>query len=447
MNFMEAKNIELTDVYVDTSRTLEELTLIDTSELRGLRRTSVKRTPLRFIEVHSPWKSVAQNAPHFLDSAWKLFFRMICPLILVFGIEEYYHWRDCHNAYKKLDNRGMNYCFDPLPGIMNSCLYISVQVTAYLIRKELILKSPLIFSFVKEMKLSAVEQLQFKNEKEWADFLTGRLKNFRPWNIRGYLFLPVIISFSVFIYFLYFGRENIFQIESDRGSCEMGRTWCGPDETSVDGIESSIMLSVGCLLRTFSATHAFTTAIFPLVLISLIVGRSAKSRIGLWDQSDVSLGEVQRISMHASLYMSGVAFFLIFVNFHYAAYFFIGGGLQIFYVSIFVACFAIILFVPIIPAIIVLRDIKEKDFAEICAIEEHANRIFFNLLRDGTKRRLESGKIEQAKADLAIIVQYRLQVEAANVVPSSLKVIRTSLSSVFLGIVLPIFLARTSGAA
>ena len=118
--------------------------------------------------------------------------------------------------------------------------------------------------------------------------------------------------------------------------------------------------------------------------------------------------------------------------------------MQIFFVSIFAVCLVAILFIPIVPAIVVLRDLKEKDLAEICAIEEHANKKFFDLLRGGTKRRLKPGEVEQAKTELAIIVQYRLQVQAANVVPSSLEVIKISLSSVLVGVMLPIFIARAS---
>jgi hypothetical protein len=285
------------------------------------------------------------------------------------------------------------------------------------------------------MESSAVEKLWFKNEKEWADALTGKHRQFRPWNIQGHILFPMALFTTVFTLYLF---TTVFTDD-----CEIGRAMCGPDGVIVCGFECEITLALRFAFSWFLVAHGLMTAVYPLVLISLFVGASAKSRIGLWDQGDESLGEVQRISMHASLYLAGVAFLFILMHI-YPTYFNLGGNLQIFFFSIFAVCLVAILFIPIVPAIIVLRDLKEKDLAEICAIEEHANKKFFDLLRDGTKRRLKPGEVEQAKTELAIIVQYRLQVQAANVVPSSLEVIKISLSSVLVGVMLPIFIARAS---
>lgn len=194
--------------------------------------------------------------------------------------------------------------------------------------------------------------------------------------------------------------------------------------------------------------YAIMTAAVPLIVVSLIVVSSVKSRIGLWNHGDVSLSELQRLSMHASLYMSGFACILILYTVRYAAYFRTGLLAQVCYIIMLLGILVVILFVPIIPAIAALKNIKDQILADVVALEEQANNIFLDLLRIGTKGRamMKPGEVEQAEAELAIIVKYRLQVEDASVVPSSLALIKTYLSSVFLGVVLPIVLSRALGA-
>jgi len=151
--------------------------------------------------------------------------------------------------------------------------------------------------------------------------------------------------------------------------------------------------------------------------------------------------------MHASLYMSGFACILILYTVQYEAYFGTGLFAQVFYILLLLGILVVILFVPIIPAISALRNIKDQVLADVFALEEQANNIFLDLLRVGTKGRLtmKPGEVEQAEAELARIVKYRLQVEDASVVPSSLALIKTYLSSVLLGVVLPFVLSRALG--
>ena len=181
------------------------------------------------------------------------------------------------------------------------------------------------------------------------------------------------------------------------------------------------------------------TGVYPLVLVSLIVGRSVKSRIGLWNQVDISLGEVQRISMHASLYMSGAAFLLISYMFRYTAP---GLPVQVVCILFLLSNLLAVLFVPIVPTIFALRIQKEQVLAEVVALEEHANKNFLRLLKVDLEECPKPVEVEQAEAELARIVKYRLQVQDASVVPSSLELIKTYTSSVFVGVVLPFVLSN-----
>lgn len=433
--------VELTDIFhIDSNNnsgpTAAELGM----EPRG---SSVKSTPRSLMKVPSPWTKVAENAPHFLDSKRKFFFRLTLPFLLASVIQMYYVWKDCHAAYEEVDYEGERICFNPVAELLNLFFFIAVHITGYQVRKELILGSPLIFSFVEQMSSSDVKQLKIKNLKEWVNVLTGKHENFRPWNIRGQVLLPAITFLGIFSFVF----RNTYLRLYDDSTCNAGASSCGPDNVYALSNAMMILLPLRFALSWSYMVYAIMTAAVPLIVVSLIVVSSVKSRIGLWNQGDVSLSELQRISMHASLYMSGFACILILYTVQYEAYFGTGLFAQAFYILLLLGILVVILFVPIIPAISALRNIKDQVLADVFALEEQANNIFLDLLRVGTKGRLtmKPGEVEQAEAELARIVKYRLQVEDASVVPSSLALIKTYLSSVLLGVVLPFVLSRALG--
>jgi hypothetical protein len=400
----------------------------------------MKSTPRSFIDAPSLWSKVAQKAPHFLDSKRKFFCRLTFPYILVCAIQVYFQRDDCHAFSDEVDAIGPGLCFDPIADFLNISFFLTVQCLGYLIRKELILGSPVIFSFVEQMKKNPrddeqLQSLPIKSEKEWVNVLMGRQERFRPWNIRGHVLFPMCTFLGFFFGLLYQGYYQKYGDIEDK-TCVSGYSFCGPDNVYVLSNVSVFMIALRYSVSWSFVTYAIMTGAYPLILVSLIVGPSAKSRIGLWNQGDVSLGEVQRISMHASLYMSGAAFVLILYTFYYAG---TGPTARIIYILLLLGIILAVLFVPIVPAILALRNIKEKDLADISALEERANKNYFDLLRDGVKGRLKMkpGEVERAEAELARIVKYRLQVQNASVVPSSLELIKTYMSSVFVGVVLP----------
>ena len=433
-------SIELTDIYDDTRMFSNRRGSSAVDLAMEPRGSSVKSTPRSFIAVPSPLK-VAQNAPHFLNSKRKLFCRMIAPFILLSVIQMYYIWKDCHAAFEKVDNEGVGHCFNLLAEVLNMCFFISTQIACYQIRKELIQAAPVIFSFVEQLNPRDVEKLRIKNQNEWVNVLTGKQEKFRAWNIRGYVLLPVGLFFVMLAYFL-----NIYIITEEE-ECPAASFGCGPDDTIVFGTPGLISFSVRYSFGWFMVLHAIMSAVYPFVLVCLIVGPSAKSRIGLWNQFDVSLDEVQTLSMHFSLYLSVVTFLLLLTSFFFNKYFNMTLSRLVLYVFILTGALVAVLFLPIVPVIFALKDIKGRVINDVSALEERANKNFLDLLRIGTEERLNPGEVERAEAELGRIAKYRSQVQDANVVPSSIEVIRTICSSLFVGVVVPIAMSRAFKAA
>ena len=397
------------------------------------RGSSVKSTPRSFLEIPSALKKVSHSAPHYLDSKSKLFFRMIVPHLLIYIISVYFQWTDCHAAYDEIDNEGIENCITPLAEVLTCWFFITVPIAAYMARQEMIKSSPRIFSFVEQTDPRDVAQLKIKNKDEWTDALTGRHVNFRPWNIRGHVVLPVAAIFlAITVYYTTLPEE---------GACA-GITSCRPY-----GKLGHLFHSMRIASNMFLSMHSVVTSVYPFILISLIVGPSSKSRIGLWNQGDVSLGEVQRISMHFSLSLSVVAFVYLIINLFFAKYYKITQYRQASYVIMIASSLVAVLFVPIVPVIFALREIKETILADVSALEERANTQFLDLLRLEICERLEPGEIEQAEAEVARATQYHSKVQAANVIPSSVAVLRTSLSSLFIGVAFPIIVAKVLGAS
>jgi len=431
--------IEFTDVYIDTNlsgpRAAAELNIAPPDP-------SGKAT-----SRSSLWSNVADNAPHFLDSKKKLFFRLALPFLLVSAIQIYLQWDACRAAAEKLESTssedvpyaGDGLCIDLVAEMLNTSFYLAVLLLGYLIRKELILSAPRIFKFVEQMSSDDVERLQIKNKKEWGNVLTGRHDHYRPWNIRGHVILPMSTSLLAFLFFLVRGYFRKYGNDEHR-ACAQGAYGCGPDNYWAISDVLEILLAVRYAVSGFFVAHAIMTGIYPLVLISLIVGPSVQSRIGLWNQGDVSLSEVQRISMHASLYLSGAAFLLISYTFRYTSP---GLAIQILCILFLLINLLAVLFVPTVPAILALRLKKEEILAAVFKHEERANIFFLGLLEvDIENRLMKPLEVERAEAELARIVKYRIQVQDASVVPSSLELIKTYTSSVFLGIVLPLLLSN-----
>ena len=447
------KDIELDDIFDQTSnvereskvgeprpRLLSHLrtnSAVDPSmEPRGF---SVKSTPRSLMDVPSPLKKVALTTPHFLDSMKKVFFRLILPFAVLTGTQLWFQWKACQEAYAEVDNEGIGNCFTLPADVLSFMLFVVITVAGYLTRKELLKASPLIFNFVELMDPREVTKLAIKSQKEWTDTLLGRHDKFRAWNIRGHVVLPGGLAAVFFIGLLY----NNFFVYTE-GGC-VGSS-CGPDNTVAYGPAGKVFHAMRVSANIYLASYAMMTAFYPFMLISLIVGPSIKSRIGLWNQGDISLGEVQRISMHVSLYFSAIGFVYLLIALFYADYNDIAFWKQCIYIIIIAGTLVAVLFLPIVPAISALKVIKEQVTADVCALEERANKDFLDLLRLAVKERLEPGEIEYAEAELARIAKYRVQVQSARIIPSSVEVVQTSVSSLFIGIILPIIISQTLGA-
>jgi len=461
---------EMSDVYLDniSSHSVREL---DMGSQR-LKRKSVKSTPRTFIETPTPLIKVKDSAPHFLDSKRKLFCRLTFPYILVCVFQLYFQWDDCrvsaekvdHDSSEEVEYAGANLCIDPYAEFLNVCFFIAVQMTCYQVRKELMLRSPLIFSFVEDMKkrddkkvqmknveekgnvsVSSVKDMKEKDDKqikitnveEWGNVLSGRHERFGPWNIRGHVIFPLCTLLAIFLGFLVRGYLRKYG-DSKQRACVQGAYTCGADNVYALSDASVIMIAVRYSFSWSIVAHAVMAAVYPLILVSLIVSSSLEERIGLWKQSDVSLREVQRISMHSSLYLSGDAFLLVMYTLSYAA---TGLLAQMFYIVLISSILVAVLLVPIVSAIIVLQDLKEKDLAIACKLEEDADKNFFGLLRAGFEERLQPGEVEKAESELEITIKYRTRVQGASVVPSSFALVKTYASSIFVGIVLPFVLS------
>ena len=219
-NADDASVIEMTDVYNDS---------MEPSPLR----MSLKRTPRSLREVPAQWDKVSDHAPHFLDSKRKFFCQMAFAFLLVSVIQVSLQWNDCRISAEKFDSAssseevayvGAGLCIDPIAEILDVLFFSAVLFLGYLIREELILGSPLIFSFVKQMKPDDVNKLQIKNEEEWTNVLTGKHERFRPRNIRGHVLLPTITALIAFLNFLNRGR-----IRTEDRECSTGAYGCGPD--------------------------------------------------------------------------------------------------------------------------------------------------------------------------------------------------------------------------
>jgi len=387
-------------------------------------------------------EKVADDAPHSFDIKRMLFCRLTLPFILIVLIQLYYQREDCRSSYKDVEDVSANLCFNPFADAIHVCFFIAIQMIGYQVRKELILRSPIIFDFVKHMTSSDIKDLDIKNKKEWVKALTGRQKRFRPWNIRGQLLFPTIVFLGLFLWLLY---EGYYEKNGDSTwrSCRTGVSYCGSNNEWVTSNASVVLIAMCYSLSWTFVAHTVVIAIYPLTLVSLIVGPSTISRIGLWNQRDKSLGEVQRVSMHASLYLSGAAFLLILFNFQYAVYFDTTcNGARIIYIVAFLFVLVTVLLLPIIHAIFALRIIKENLLADVVALEENANKNFSDILGGGFEEHLQCDMVRQAETELARIAKYRLRVQDASVVPSSLALIKTSVSSVLIGIVLPVVLSR-----
>ena len=109
----------------------------------------------------------------------------------------------------------------------------------------------------------------------------------------------------------------------------------------------------------------------PYMLICKQVGEAAKDRIGLWDKSEVSLREMQRLSVHATI--TGTVFAAC--NLASSAIYGIGFGFLMFFVIGYSLVILITLVAPVLPVVDVLKDKKVNLLVVIATMIEVQNEV------------------------------------------------------------------------
>jgi hypothetical protein len=177
----------------------------------------------------------------------------------------------------------------------------------------------------------------------------------------------------------------------------------------------------------------FRSVFFPFILIAIQIGYTSESRIGLWNHEDLPLSELQRISMHGAIWCAFICLWFIINNILFEEYFGVTNAVYAIQGTLFICLNLSIIFLPIIPVILVLRNKKERLMTSVGTMLQVANEKYLTAQFNGSE------DVDRTKDSLDKLVAYSLYVASIRTVPSSVEVFNTSLFSIMMT-VLPVII-------
>ena len=383
------------------------------------RRLSSRRTfSDEFDEV-----PVSRKLSFVMRNKTRVFFMQVFPMMLAVIADNVYLDYLCQEVYtnKEEDLAWQNSaCPGSLGAEFTRVLGFSVFCySAFYIRKELLLKRERLLSSATTgvcvgkigWLLHGIREndiIHFTPD-EFGDLIVGRLPSHRVWELRGPVILPAILSLFVSV----LGAYN---------------NW-------INGLKSSVYMVIKFTLffiLTFSATNILMVVFLPFTLMCIVVAYSSRDRMGLWNQSDMAVWEMQRVSMHLSISLAISGTTMIIVSIAYQEYFLISLQSFIASASFLFVILVVVIVLPIAPIISTLRMMKEQVLCDVFVLMERANQDYLVKLKIGEHT-------QYAKENVDRLVVFHKQIVDVSVVPSSVEVIRTTIFGLVV-ITLPIAL-------
>mmetsp|Transcript_48705 Transcript_48705/g.62516 ORF Transcript_48705/g.62516 Transcript_48705/m.62516 type:complete len:476 (-) Transcript_48705:52-1479(-) len=355
--------------------------------------------------LHTSYQKAVGPA-YFLDNKLMIIVFLMIPLTFAQIVILYFQGRHCKNGKHNI------WCPNYAPEILHLFADFIYFFCGYYLRKEMLEKRNLLLDNVDGVKMGLIGYLLYGtpmgqetklNPKDFSELLIGTLKGHRMYDLRNG-FLALIVIFSNII-----GWYNTFQKQPV-------------------GLGFMISIPIVGSLVWYSYFLYTRAVFFPFVLISIQIGYTAKYRVGLWDQNDVSLAELQRISMHAVIWFAFISLYTMLLFYNYRTYFGKSLTTLFFYGMFFLFIIISILFLPIIPVITVLRAKKEKLLGNISRQLQIANKTYFD-------KELASEDVTIEKATLDRLLLYYDYVSKIRTVPSGVEVFNTSIFSLAMTII------------
>mmetsp|Transcript_5411 Transcript_5411/g.7039 ORF Transcript_5411/g.7039 Transcript_5411/m.7039 type:complete len:503 (+) Transcript_5411:62-1570(+) len=377
-------------------------------------------------EIESAKPQKPEKVYHSLHNKRKVLLKQVLPFIIAFFIYLRFRVEVCREVAKQNDDDDdkNDSCVNETAETTKMLNYIIVMFCCYQIRKELMENRNLLFHNVDGIKMGLFGYIMVGTDKDketnlkpqgLVDMILGQLPLHRRWNIRGHWIVPLFISISYACYYVDYARNEVAGV------------------TNI-GYLIPYLISTFCyiFIINFLVLYNLKTSLFPAIVLGYQVGVTSKDRISLWNTSDLALGELQRISMHASIYATLIVVYVLLNFIVFSDYFDITTLFLVFICVINLSLTFMAVFVPILPVIMVLREKKESVYGDVLVIVERCNDDYLSKLQSGVDA-------SQEKANLDNVINYLTYVKATTVLPSSLEVIRTSLFSIVMTI-LPVLI-------
>jgi hypothetical protein len=361
-------------------------------------------------------------AAHSMDSLMAVFLFQIFPTVVALTVSLYHQKLFCiHGGGAKVDKkRGDGACYNASAGYSVVFTWVLFYIAAYYLRKEqLEKKNLLLMGVTKGVKMSYVGLILYgtpldkhtiMSPDEYEKLLLGTLPGHRLWNLRGSIFLPLIATVLSSVYSI---RTVYHQGYMDK----------------------SYLLSyfVYVFIRTYILFLQIRCVFFPFILLCILVGYTAKDRVGLWNHNDTALSELQTVSMHGVIWCAVITLSAFFNAYYFRDYL---GSTTDDYVSLGLSMCTVLLvmlFLPILPVILILREMRSKAKFAIQARLEVFNRCYLNCELSG------EGDAVVLKAKLDQLISYYEYVSNTRTIPSAVEVFNTTIFSILMTL-LPVVL-------
>ena len=213
---------------------------------------------------------------------------------------------------------------------------------------------------------------------------------------------------------------------------------CAPDGTIAYAPVGIFFHAFRLATVHFVIWFSVLSSFIPFVFVCRQVSSKVGDTIGLWNQSHTSLEGMQKRANRLVLRCSVVTFIFMGQAMFFRVYYDLTTELIILYSMLAGGVILSAIIVPIIPVIVTLRKYKRHNLATLSVYLERAHVDMMEAIESPSRNPEATSR---AVSELALINGYISQVSAASVIPGGLEVLRTSVASIGMGVVLPAVLS------